>query len=131
MTERDWVDLIEKDRRTQNPSILNVDDLQWKLLGWADWAEEQGLGCDRGLRLLANYKHGPRYPWPSDISKREITNWVWFPTEMWHYQSTSPTEINGILYTYKPQYNTIGPAWTSVLDAVKAAALAMQEVFPE
>jgi hypothetical protein len=56
MTENDWADHCFKVR-------TNPQELKLSLLVWADHVEEQGLGYEKGLRLLSNHTYGPRAPW--------------------------------------------------------------------
>jgi hypothetical protein len=123
-TEQDWVDLIEKDRKLTDMEKIptdKIDDLQWKMLGWADWVEEQGLGYEEGLRTLANHPEGPRYPWSNLNGSAD-----WYDSGYWSFTSTTPVNVSDRLgWRYQRK------KFPTILEAVKTVALAMQEVHQE
>jgi hypothetical protein len=119
MTEQDWADLCERliDNNKvfrygaiSEPTTTQLKEILW---AWADWAEEKGLEYHRGLRLLANYKHGPRFPFCS----------LWFGTDNWNFPNTIPSELRK-RHEYPTKDRTL-------VHMTINAAFAMQEVFPE
>jgi hypothetical protein len=126
MTEQDWLNYCF----TPNGDNLSDEDLIFAMHIWADWVEENGLGYERGLRMMADYKHGPKF----QISG--CSSYTWYYTEEDTPRQMLPYDLFIIMFPegtptdFRLMYPR-GMYFPDALSAVKTLAFAMQDFYKE
>ena len=133
MTEYDWCEschaLAMQNQRPRwegdpLPRPEDVAALRSEMHVWADWLTDEGLDYAEGLRALADYRHGPRFP---------LGMGTWFHTRDWRYSNTIPIELESWVEKRArvkkyPAFIDHYADWPSRLDAVRDAAREFQRV---